>query len=88
MPDKNPSLGPAERLAAAEREVLYALASEGGEQSIWTIDELGHEVENLEDAKMAVRSLLQAGLVHQTSDGHVFASQAALHVVQMLGHVI
>lgn len=81
-------LTPAERLAAAEREVLYALASEGGEQSIWTLDELAREVGNVEDADMAVRSLRQAGLVHQTADGFVFASQAALHVVQMVGHVI
>jgi hypothetical protein len=39
-------------------------------------------------SRIAVRSLHQAGLIHQTSDGFVFASQAALHVVQMVGHVI
>lgn len=79
---------PAERVATAEREILYALASEAGEQSIWTMDELGREVEDPEDAELAVRGLHSAGLVHRTSDGYVFASQAALHVVQMVGHVI
>ena len=39
-------------------------------------------------SRIAVRGLHQAGPIHQTSDGLVFASQAALHVVQMVGHVI
>jgi len=85
MPDQRT---PAERLSTTEREVLYALASDAGEQSIWTVEELGREVESAEDARIAVRGLLQAGLVHQTSDGYVFASQAAVHVVQMIGHVV
>ncbi|HTW43136.1 MAG TPA: hypothetical protein VMD79_12555 [Solirubrobacteraceae bacterium] len=75
-------------MSVAEREILYALASEAGEPSIWTIDELGREVESLADAGLAVRGLHSAGLVHRTSDGYVFATQAALHVVQMVGHVI
>lgn len=82
-----PTLSPAERLGFVEREVLYALAGENGEQSLWTLDELGREVEDLEDAESAVRSLLRAGLVHRTADGYVFASRAALYVVQMVGHV-
>jgi hypothetical protein len=85
---ENPIQQPADRLATAERDVLYALASEDGKQSIWTIEELGREVGNPEDARIAVRSLHSAGLVHQTSDGYVFASQAALYAVQMTGHVI
>lgn len=88
MPDEHPSLTLAERLSAVERDILYVLASESGEQSIWTLPELGREVGDLGDATDAVRGLNQAGLIHKTSDGYIFASQAAVHVVQMVGHVV
>lgn len=79
---------PAERLDVAERTILYALASEDGTQSIWTVEELGREVRSLEDAKIAVRALHETGLIHQTSNGFIFATRAALRAVEMSGHVV
>jgi hypothetical protein len=85
---ENPSgLSPAERLAAVEREILFALAGEDGEQSIRTVDELGLEVESIGDARVAVRALHGAGVIHETSDGHYFASRPACYIVELLGHV-
>jgi hypothetical protein len=78
---------PAERLDVAEREVLYALAAEDGTQSIWTVDELGREIESAEDARIAVRSLHRAGLVHFLGEDIVIAARPGVRVVEMLGHV-
>lgn len=85
MPDEH--LTPAERLETVERNILYALTGEKGEQPIWSVDDLGREVQSAEDARIAVRELRQAGLIYQTSDGHVFASRAGVRAVQMTGHV-
>jgi hypothetical protein len=79
---------PAERFGAIERDILYSLAAEDGTQSIWTVAELGCDVGSADDADMAVHTLKRAGLVHQTSDGFVFASRAGVHAVGLVGHVV
>lgn len=78
----------ADRLDQIEQDVLYLLTGMKGEQSIWSVPDLGREIEDADDADVAVRGLHQAGLVHRTTDGFVFASRAGVRVVQLVGHVI
>ena len=78
---------PAEHLDFHEREVLYALVAEDGTQSIWTVDELGREVESADDARIAVKDLHRAGLVHLLGEDIVIAARPGVRVVEMLGHV-
>jgi hypothetical protein len=52
------------------------------------LDDLGREVEDADDAEIAVTELAQAGLVNRTSDGFVFATRAGVRVVQLIGHSI
>ncbi|MHB1810754.1 MAG: hypothetical protein ACYCU0_15870 [Solirubrobacteraceae bacterium] len=81
------TLDPDERLDGVERAVLYLLAGERGEQPIWSIEDLGRELESEDDADVAVRTLRRSGLVHTTSEGFVFASRAGARGVRMIGHV-
>jgi hypothetical protein len=71
-----------------EREVLYLLTGMSGPQQLWSMPELGREVEHADAAQVAVNSLRRAGLVHQTTDGFVFASRAGVRIVQLVGHVV
>jgi hypothetical protein len=84
---QEPTQTPAERLDSAEREVLYLLTGMKGEQPLWTVEDLGREIEDAEDAEIACRGLQQAGLIYRTSDGHVFASRPGVRVVQIIGYV-
>jgi hypothetical protein len=86
MPDEKPTQDPAERWDAMERDVLYLLT--GDDQPIWSIEDLGRETENPGDIADAVRGLFNAGLIHQTTDGFVFATRAAVRMVQMVGRVV
>lgn len=79
---------PAERLDAIERDILYLLTDADVSQPVWSVEDLGREVENAEDARIAVRGLHHAGLIHKTSDGFVFATRAGARVVQIIGHII
>jgi hypothetical protein len=89
MPDRQPTLeSPDDRLNRVEREILYLLTGMKGEQPIWSLEDLGREVEDADDAEVSVTGLLQAGLVNRTSDGFVFATRAGARVVQLIGHAI
>lgn len=85
---EKPIPDPAGRLDAMEREVLYLLTGASGQQQIWSLPNLGRAVEHADQAEVAVNSLRRAGLVHQTSDGFVFASRAGIRFVQLVGHVV
>jgi hypothetical protein len=69
-----------------ERDVLYLLTEPSEGQPLWSVEDIGREIESTEPI-VPVRGLLRAGLVNQTSDGYVFATRAAVRVVQMVGHV-
>lgn len=87
MPDENPIPNVAERYDELERAVLYLLTELDDGQPLWSVEDIGREMESTEPI-VPVRGLLRAGLVHQTTDGFVFATRAAVRMVQMVGHVI
>jgi hypothetical protein len=86
MPDENPTRTVAERFDAMERDVLYLLT--GDDLPIWSVEDIGRDVEDPSGAVDAVRGLHNAGLIHKTSDGYVFATRAAFRLVQIVGQVI
>lgn len=70
-----------------ERDVLYLLTRPEDGQPLWSVEDIGREIET-DEPILPVRGLLNAGLVNRTSDGFVFATRAGVRVVQMIGHVI
>jgi len=88
MPDQPTPESPAVRLDGAERDLLYLLTEPGDGQPVWSVPDLARQLANARDADVAVCGLLQAGLIYQTSDGFVFASRAAVRLVQMVGQVV
>jgi hypothetical protein len=72
---------------AMEREVVYLLTDPDRHQPIWSVQEIGREIETT-DPMMIIRPLVRAGLVHCPAEGFVFATRAAWRMVQMVGQVI
>ncbi len=70
-----------------ERDVLYLLTRPDDGQPLWSVEDIGREIET-DEPILPVRGLLCAGLINRTSDGFVFATRAGVRVVQMIGHVI
>jgi hypothetical protein len=84
MPDEKPT--PAEKNHdASELSSIYLLTDPEDNQPLWALEDLARELDEPE-AIIYVRRLQEAGLVHRTSDGHVFASRAAVRQVQLVGH--
>jgi hypothetical protein len=86
MPDEKPIPDPNEQANNFERDVLYLLTDPYDNQPLWSVEDIGREMEHADRAEVAVRGLLCAGLIHRTSDGFVFATRAAVRHVQMVGH--
>jgi hypothetical protein len=86
MPDEKPTQDPAERFDAMERDVIYLLT--GDDLPIWSIEDIGRDVEDPAGVADTIRRLYNAGLIHKTSEGFVFATRAAWRMVQMVGQVI
>lgn len=70
-----------------ERDTLYLLTDPGRYPTIWSLPDLGREI-NHHDPDAVTGPLINAGLVHKTSDGFVFATAAAFRMVQIVGQVI
>lgn len=70
-----------------EREALYLLTDSEHYPPIWSVGDIGRELE-ARDPNAVVRPLVNAGLVHRTSDGYVFATPAAYKMVALVGQVI
>lgn len=84
MPDEKPT--PAGRNPeAVELSIIYLLTDPEDNQPIWALEDLARELDEPE-AIIYVRHLQEAGLIHLTSDDHVFASRAAVRQVQLVGH--
>jgi hypothetical protein len=72
---------------AVQRDVLLVLVAFDGNRALWSLDDLARATEGVEIAE-SVEVLRRAGLVYRTPDGLVFASPAAVHCVELLGHVV
>jgi hypothetical protein len=70
-----------------ERETIYLLTDPERYPPIWSIADVGREIE-YHDPEAVIRPLCNAGLVHRTSDDFVFATPAAFRMVQMVGQVV
>lgn len=73
---------PEPSLDELERQVLILLIEE---QPVWTVEDLGREIENPVGAIDAVAGLRRAGLAIQTGDRHVFATRAAHEATALIG---
>lgn len=85
MPDTQPTPDPLGRARDIERDILYLLTDPEDSQPIWTLEDLAREMEE-RDITAYTRPLQASGLLHRTSDGHVFASRAAIRQIQLVGH--
>ena len=85
MPDAEPN-EQAEKWDGLEREAIYLLTDPDSFPTIWSMADLGRELDHF-DPVAVIRPLRLAGLVHRTSDGFVFASPAAYKMVGLVGHV-
>jgi hypothetical protein len=70
-----------------ERDTLYLLTDPDRYPPIWSIADVGREIE-YHDPEAVIRPLCNAGLVHRTSDGFIFATAAAFRMVQMVGEIV
>jgi hypothetical protein len=77
---------PAAVFDRVERDVLYLLT--GDDLPIWSVEDIGRTIEDHTGAVDALRGLFNAGLIHQTTDGFVFATRAGWRMVQIVGQVI
>ena len=87
MPDENPNEQPSREYDAMEREAVYLLTDPDHHPPIWSLADLGRQMET-RDPDAVVRPLVNAGLVHHIGDGFVLATPAAFHLVSLVGHVI
>ena len=85
MPDAQPTCDPLDRAHETERDLLYLLTNPEDNQPLWTLEDLAREMEEPEVLNY-IRPLQRAGLIHRTSDGHIFASRAAVRHIQLVGH--
>jgi hypothetical protein len=70
-----------------ERETVYLLTDPTRYPAIWSVPDIGRELDQ-HDPEALVRPLRNAGLLHQTADGFVFATPAAFRMVAMVGRII
>jgi hypothetical protein len=75
-----------EKYETLEREALYTLTNPDRHPTIYALADLGRELET-HDPVAVIRPLLNAGLLHKTSDDCVFATPAAFRWVELVGHV-
>jgi hypothetical protein len=84
MPDASiPNV--AERYDALEQNILYRLTNG---LPIWSVQDLGRDLDDSAGVEDAIYGLRTAGLVHQTSDGFVFATRPAFRMVEIVGKVL
>jgi hypothetical protein len=83
MPGENPN---EREFDVLEAETLYLLTETESLPSVWSISDLGRQLDT-GDPGAVVRPLVLAGLLNRTSDGYVFATPAAFKWVELVGRV-
>jgi len=91
MPDDNPTHGEKSSrggrdFGEMERNVVYLLTDPECHPTIWSVQDVGRELDYFDPIAL-VGPLLNAGLIHKTSDGYVFATPSAYRMVGLVGHV-
>jgi hypothetical protein len=87
MPDEQPIYDPLTRARETERDILYLLTEPEDNQPLWTTQELAVEM-GQPDITAYLNPLQRSGLIHRTSDGHVFASRASVRFVQLVDRAV
>lgn len=84
MPDQDDTRAPGARYDALEQQILYLLTNG---LPIWSVADLGRELDDPPGVEDAVYGLRTAGLLYQTGDGFVFAARAGQRMVEIVGKV-
>jgi hypothetical protein len=66
-----------------QRDVLYLMANPNHFLPIWSVEDIGRKLGDPIGAADAVSALSDSGLVYKTSDGYVFATHAAIRMVEI-----
>jgi hypothetical protein len=82
------TIDPMRAFNMTQRDVLYFLTNPDDCQPVWSVEDLGRALDNAVEAVDAIGELRRAGLIHQTSDGYVFATRAGVRMVQIVGRVV
>lgn len=83
MPDQQTSPETPDRAKNATNATVLDLLIEDENQRPWTHDELALEIGSSVVVEDAIANLHAAGLIHETSDGFVFATRAAIQFEQI-----
>jgi hypothetical protein len=70
-----------------ELDVVNLLTDPCRQPTLWSIADIGRELEYF-DPESLIHPLQRAGLLQQTTDGFVFATPAAFHLIALTAHVI
>jgi Mn-dependent DtxR family transcriptional regulator len=70
-----------------ERDIVYLLTEPGDCQSIWSVEDIGREMET-DDPMALIHGLIRAGLVNRTRDGFVFATRAGVRMAQLVDRAV
>jgi Mn-dependent DtxR family transcriptional regulator len=81
MPD------PARAYNEMERDVLYLLTEPGDCQPLWSVEDIGREMET-DDPMALIHGLIRAGLVNRTTDRFVFATRAGVRMAQLVDRAV
>jgi hypothetical protein len=87
MPDAQPSPNLHDDPRYTEREILYALTNPSDNQPLWALEDLGQEVGDQLAVEDALHQLQSAGLIRRTADGFIFATRAAVRLIQVIGRI-
>jgi hypothetical protein len=87
MPDRQPSSPNLHDVPHyTEREILYALTNSNDNPPLWALEDLARELGDRIAVEDAAHQLQTSGLIHRTTDGHIFATRAAVRLIQIIGH--